>query len=274
MNNPFEPIINFIRNKEVYGPILTIIICYIIYQILKSIINKIMKAPGKLPLSEYGKKKKVTVMNLINNVIKYIIIVIAVVIILQIYGVDTTSIIASLGVASAVLGLAFQDVLKDFIAGVTIILENYYIVGDIVRYKDFQGKVIELGFKSTKIKNINNEVLIIANRNVSEMINLSQSKANIIISIPVAYEIKTKKVETSIDKIMDNLKEIKDIEVDTIQYLGIDDLAESSVNYLISFSTAQDKQWQARRDALKVIKDTFEEDKIKIPYNQIEVHNG
>lgn len=274
MNNPFEPILNFIKNKEVYGPILTILICYIIYQIIKTIITNIMKKPTKLQISEYSRKKTITVMHLFTNVVKYAIFIIGLVIILQIYGIDTTSILASLGVLSAVLGLAFQDALKDFIGGVSIILENYYIVGDTIRYKDFQGKVIELGLKSTKVRNFNNEVLIIANRNVTEVVNLSQSKSNIIITIPVAYEIKTDKVEKSIEKIMEKLKEIKDVDSTTIKYLGIDALAESSVNYLVSFQTPQDKQWQARRDALKVIKDTFEEDKIKIPYNQIEVHNG
>ena len=274
MNNPFEPFLNFIKNKEVYGPIITIIVCYIIYQIIKKIITKILKRPTKLHLSEYSKKKTVTVIHLINNVIKYAIFAIGTIIILQIYGIDTTSILASLGVLSAVLGLAFQDALKDFIGGVSIILENYYIVGDVIRYKDFQGKVIELGLKSTKVQSFNNEILVIANRNVTEVINISQSKSNIIITIPVAYELKTSKVEKSIEKIMDKLKENDIIDSESIKYLGIDELSESSVNYMICFLAAQDKQAQARRDALKIIKDTFEVDKIKIPYNQIEVHNG
>ena len=274
MTNPFEPVLDFIQKKEVYGPILTIIICYTVYCVIKSIITRIMKKTSRIKLSEYSEKKKNTVIHLINNIIKYVIIVIALIIILQIYGINTTSMIASLGVASAIVGLAFQDALKDFIAGISIIFENYYIVGDTVRYKDFQGKVIELGLKSTKIRNFNNEVLILANRNVSEIINLSQSKANIIIKIPVAYEIKTKKVEAALEKVMKQIETIEVVEKNTTKYLGIDELASSSVNYMIQFTTPQDKQWQVKRDTLKIIKDTFEEEKIKIPYNQIEVHNG
>ena len=272
MNNPFEPILNFLSKKEVYGPILIIIISCVIYSILKTIIKRIILRSGDN--NNYQVKKRLTVINLISNFAKYIVVIIAVIMILQIYGVNTTSIIASLGVLSAVIGLAFQDALKDFIGGVTIILENYYIVGDYVKYKDFTGKVKSIGLKSTKIVNFNNETLIVANRNVTEIINLSQNANHVYIDIPVAYEEKTAKVEKAIDKIIKKLAKDKLIKKDTIEYKGISNLDSSCINYLLIFTTIHDAQWQARRNALKIIKDTFEEEKIKIPFNQIEVHHG
>jgi small conductance mechanosensitive channel len=69
-------------------------------------------------------KRKLTIINLCKSIFKYFILVFVVLGILKIYGVDTTSIIASLGVFAAVIGLAFQDILKDFLAGVTIIFDN------------------------------------------------------------------------------------------------------------------------------------------------------
>ena len=271
MTNPFDPLLNFFKNKEVYGPIIIVIIALIFYAILKSIVTRIINHDQS---NNYMAKKRRTIVDLISNIIKYIIIIVAVIAILQVYNINTASIIASLGVASAILGLAFQDALKDFIGGITIILENYYIVGDYITYEDFTGKVISLGLKSTKIQNFKNEVLIIANRSVTKVINLSQSKANVIISIPAAYEHSTKDVEIAITKTLLKIKKIKSVLPDTVEYLGIDELSSSSVNYLITFLSIHDGQWQAKRDALKIIKETFDEEHIKIPYNQIEVHNG
>ena len=65
--------------------------------------------------------------------IKYFIAAVSAIMILNIYGVDTTSIIAGLGVAGVVIGLAFQDALKDIISGINIIMDNYYVVGDLVK---------------------------------------------------------------------------------------------------------------------------------------------
>ena len=248
MEGYFKFLLSCIENKMVYGPILTIIISYIIYQIFKRIIKKLINFRKR---SGYEEKR-----------------------ILNIYGVDTTSVVASLGVASAVLGLAFQDTLKDIIGGVNIILQNYFIVGDLVQYNNFTGEVISFGFKCTKLKNFNNEILTISNRNITDIINLSQSKAAILINIPIAYEESTDKVEKAIEKILKMIEKNDNVEKGSTQYLGVSSSAASSVHYLIKFLSDHDKQFQARRDALKDIKDILDKEGIKIPYNQIEVHNG
>ena len=266
-----EEFIKFIGNKEVYGPILTILVAYVIYNIIKNALNKAISYRKK---DGFEEKRRKTVVVLITNVIKIITWIIVILIILNIYKIDTTSVLASLGVASAVLGLAFQDTLKDVIAGITIILENYYIVGDYIKYKDFMGEVVSFGFKSTKIKNFNNEIMTISNRNISEIINLSQEKAAVVINIPVAYEEDTEKVEKAIDTVLKKIANDKEVLNDTCTYLGVNELDSSSVNYMIRFLCDHDKQWSNKRKALRIIKQELDKQGIKIPYNQIEVHNG
>lgn len=97
-------------------------------------------------------------------------------IILSFFGIDTKSLVASLGVVGVALGLALQDTLKDIIGGISLILENYLAVGDIITYNDFTGEVIELGLRTTRIKKASGEVMIIANRNIDTIINASQKK--------------------------------------------------------------------------------------------------
>ena len=261
-----------LENEKIMGPIITIIVSLIVYKVIKNFIKKVLLRKEKNNSYEY--KRRRTVVELFTNFLKILIFIIASLYILKIYGVDTTSIIASLGVASAVIGLAFQDTLKDVINGVTIILENYFIVGDYIEYNGFTGEVVSFGFKSTKIKNFNNEILTVSNRNITQIVNLSQSKASVIISIPVAYEEDIEHVENVLDKIVKEIEKDKDVEASSCEYLGVSELGESAVNYLIKFIAGHDKQWKTKRSALRVIKLMFDKEGIKIPYNQIEVHNG
>ena len=108
--------------------------------------------------------------------------------ILDIFGVDTATLIASLGVVGLVAGLAIQDTLKDFVAGISIILENQYRVGDTITVKGFRGEVINLGIKTTHIRAYTGEVMIIANHLIEEVINHSVEKSLAVIDIPVSYD--------------------------------------------------------------------------------------
>lgn len=264
-----ENILKFIGKKEVYGLAIIVVISFLVYHFGKIFIEKIITS-GK---NEFEKKKRRTIVNMISNVFKYAVFILAIFFILDLYGVDTKALIASLGVLGAVLGLALQDTVKDLISGVTIIMDNYYVVGDTVTYNDFTGQVISLGLKTTKIKKYTGEVLIIANRNINEVINISQKTANATIDIPTAYEEDTKKVEKVIDKIVEEIKTIPGVKKES-KYLGISELSDSSVNYMINIVCNQENQWQIKRDALRIIKLWYDKENLKIPYQQIEVHNG
>lgn len=263
-----ESVLDVVKSVKFYGPSLVIFLSWLIYTIIARGIDK-ANIRGK---NELEKKRRKTVILLIKNIIKYIIIILASLNILSIYGVNTGSIVAGLGVIGAVIGLAFQDLLKDIIGGVNIILDNYYVVGDLITFDGFTGTVSEFGLKSTKIQNAKGEVLIIANRNVDKVVNLSQKKNVVLLTIPTAYECDHKKVEKVLKKVLDKLG--KEDKVEETEYLGIDALESSAINYLIKFKCVQGSQFNLRRLALKLVKEAYEENDLKIPYDQIEVHNG
>ncbi len=266
----FQIIIEFLLNKKVYGPILVIVIAYIVYNLLRLGVRNIINY-GK---TELEKKRRLTIVKLIENICKYAIFIVAILAILEIFGYNTKAIIASLGVVGAILGLAFQDTIKDFINGVTLIMDNYFIVGDYVKYNDFTGEIISLGLKSTKIRNVDGEIYTIANRNITEIINLSTGKAGVNVYISAAYEHSVEEVEEVINKILPLIQKIKGVEEKSVKYLGVSELANSSVKYLLTTNCKQDDKWQVKRDILRLIKMKFDKNNIKIPYPQVEVHNG
>jgi small conductance mechanosensitive channel len=265
----WDKLYDIISSPKFYVPVITICITFIIIKTLNRLIAKLITQNAKT----IELKRRNTIVVLTQNILMYTLIIVAALIILSTWGVDVTGLVTGLGVAGVVAGLALQDALKDIIMGVNIIMDNYFVVGDLVTFNNFTGEVIEFGLKNTKIKNVDGSVLVVANRNIDQVLNLSQKSSSVGISIPVAYE----EDETNVKKVLDKvLKDIDKLGICTkkSEYLGIDKLNDSSVDYLIRVYCKAGDQYELKRKSLSIIKKYFDEFNIKIPYQQIEVHDG
>lgn len=261
--------LKFIESAKFYMPIIYIASGIILYIIIAKTITKLSKINIKRVNKDID-KRKVTVVSLINNIVKYIIAIIVVILILNIYGVNTTSIIASLGAVSVIIGLAFQDIIKDFLAGIFLIFDNAYAVGDWIEINGFKGEVISLGLKTTKIKAFTGEVKIISNSSFIEVINYNLNHSKIIVYVPFPYNIKIDKIESSLNKVKEEIEKNKDVY--KMELLGVEEFASSSINYAIVIECAPMTHIAIKREVLKLIKNTFDNDKIEIPFNQLDVH--
>jgi len=261
----------FLLSEKVIKPIIIIIVFSFIYFIINMIMKKIIRT--KTRLKTFDSKKNKTIIVLLNNLIKYFLIIVAFIMILNVYGVDTSSIIASLGVASAVAALAFQDTLKDFLAGIFIIIENQYNIGDTVTIGNFKGEVVSVGLRTTKLKFVTGEYCFIANRNVIDVINHSANNSLAIVNVQVSYEVDLNKVEKILNNLCEKLsKELVDLK-SPIKVEGIDELAASGITYRISVETKPLKHFEIQRILRKEIKLEFDKNKIEIPYQQLVIHN-
>jgi small conductance mechanosensitive channel len=261
--------IDFVLSEKFITTIVTILFTIIIV----SIINRAKDKIEVTNAASIKTKKRNTIVTLISNILSYLFILIALVIILSIWGVDVSAIVTSLGVVGVIGGLALQDALKDIIAGCNIILDDYFVVGDLVTFNDFTGIVSEFGLKSTKIIGFDGTELTIANREISKIQNLSSNPTLWYLNIPVAYEVSEKKVEKVMQSIIKRLEETK-LTIETPQYLGVNNFNESNVDYLLLIKCKSEDRYVIRREALKIVKEEFDEKNIKIPYPQVEIHNG
>ena len=256
--------------KEIVGPILIVLVSIIIYFVLKGIVDNVFRIKSR----HIDKRKTKTINGLVDNLIKYFIVIVDTVMILDIFGIDTKTLIASLGVVGIVAGLAVQDTLKDFVAGMTIILENQYRVGDTVTIKGFRGEVIDLGIKSTKICSLTGEVMIVPNHLIEEVINHSLEKSVAIVDIPLSYDTNIEKFEKVIKDLFSNLNNsIPGIRGD-IKLLGIQSYDDSSITYRIICDTNPMEHLQVERDLKKIIKQCLDKNHIVIPFPQVVIHNG
>ena len=192
-------LLELIGQKEVYSAIITIVIAIVIYYMISHLLAKSINR-GK---TSYEIKKRKTITNLFKNISKFIIALIAILAILNIYGFNIKTFVAGLGITATIIGLALQDTFKDIISGINIILENFFMVGDTVEYNEFIGEIISFDLKCTKIMNFKKEVLVVSNRNIMQIKNLSEREQKVWIDIPVSYEDDIDKVEETInDKIL------------------------------------------------------------------------
>lgn len=251
--------------KEIIAPIVIIIVSFIVYKILCAVISRLFL----IKVKKIDAKRKKTVHALVKNVIKYFIIVISFLMILEVYGIDTKSIITSLGVVGVVAGLALQDILKDFISGAAILFENQYSVGDVVTINGFKGEVVFLGIKTTKIKAYTGEVNIIANRMITEVINHTIESSLAIVDIGVAYNSDLEKVDKIINQVCEEATNELENLTGKVECIGIQQLAENKIVYRITVTTKPQQNFGIERILRRKLKDALTKNNIEIPVSQV-----
>ena len=244
--------------------ILVIAIAFIIYQVVDIVIQKSF---GNR--KEIANKKIKTYIRLIRSIIKYVMIILTVLIILQINGINVSSMVAGLGIVGIILGFAIQDALKDIIKGFDIISDSYYKVGDVIKFKDVTGKVLSIGIKTTKLEDVNTfNIVSISNRNI-EQVEVVSNLINI--DVPLPYELNIEGAEKVLNQMVQSIKKLN--KVNNAEYRGVNNLADSSIKYQIKVYTDPTNKVQIRRDSLREILLVLEDNNIAVPYNQLDIHN-
>ncbi len=256
--------IKFITSEKFILPIVYIILGIIIYNVLKTVVGKISK-------NKRIDKRKMTIVSLIRKIIKYLIFIFVILAILNVYGVNTSGIITSIGIAGVIVGLAVQDIVADFLAGVFILFDDKYTLGEIVTINDFKGEVIGLGLMSTKIKAASGEVLILANSSFKSVINHSRNDTNLFINVDVAYDTNIDTLEKALKEMEEEVSKI-DGYVNDYKLLGIQEFAASSIKYMVMLTCKYNLQYQVKRDFNMILKKYLDKYKIEIPYTKVDVN--
>lgn len=263
--------IKLFLSDTVIVPIVIIAAAILLYLIVRKLIHKLMLL--KIRGVRADNRRQKTMVGLIDNLAKYFIAMIALLMLLDHFGVDTKSLLASLGVLTLVAGLALQDLLKDVVAGFVIVFEDQYAIGDVVQIGDFKGTITHLGIKSTRMKSITGETLIIANRNVDRVINYALENCVCFLDVDVAYSSELDKVKAVLTKVcMDLTKELNLTKEATV--CGVEKFGASGITVRISFETIIQNKLNYERIFRLKIKKAFDKNNIEIPFTQVVIHNA
>ncbi len=258
-----EKIIAYVSSAEFVISVLIIAVAIVVI----GLINRISKQ-YKVKMNAAKKTKNVYLVNGVRT-FKLVVIILATVTVLQINGVNVTSLVAGLGLASAIIGLALQDILKDVIMGTHIVSDNFFTVGDAVKYGAFEGIVVDFNMKNTKIKSIENgEVITVCNRNIMEITVMSDVND---IEVPLSYDEDVDFVNEVLSKTCDEIKTIEKVE--NCVYEGTEEFCDSSIKYAIRFWCKPEFRRETKLKVIQTVQKNLNKNNIKIPYNQIDVHN-
>ena len=256
----------FITAPQLWSSVIIFVIFLILWNINSRIYRKYTSSSDVITLTS---GKRASLMRLSYTAVRYTLLILLVLFELQVNGFNVTTMVAGLGIASAVIGLAIQDPLKDAVTGISIMTDHFFKVGDVVRYNNIEGIIVFFDIKVTKIESIDDgTVLTIANRNISE-IELVSDILNI--DVPLPYEVPAARAQEVMEMICRRAEETEDIR--SCEFKGTQSFEDSAILYRISIRCDRRTRQDTRRKANRIIQDVLEEEDISIPYMQIDIHS-
>ncbi len=227
-----------------------------------------------LKLSSRWLQHGLAVVSLLCSFLKYVAAIVIVFFILSAFGVDTKALVAGLGILSLIVGLAIQPLLQDIIAGIFVVFEKTYDVGDVVVVDSFRGTVIEIGIRTTKLKDAGGDIKVINNSDIRTLVNMTSELSTAISEVDIEYGESLERVEAVIAANLPRIKEnIPDI-VGEPEYKGVVALGAHGVTLRIAAKCKENSKFQTQRDINRQIKLIFDENGVGIPYPQVVVHQA
>jgi small conductance mechanosensitive channel len=172
-------------------------------------------------------------------------------------------------VLTLVVGLGANALIADIIAGMFIIFENEYNVGEVISIDDFRGTVIEIGIRSTKLLDAAGNIKIINNGNIGDIVNLSRELSLAVVDCDFPYDVPVEVIESIIQNNLDTLKERIPAIVDGPYYKGICEYKDSNVTLKIVAKCNEDDRFQVQRDLLREYRQLLTTNGIDIAYPQV-----
>jgi len=212
-----------------------------------------------------------TVLILIDGLVKYACAIAVLIFTLQAFGVNSTAIFASVGILTLVIGLGCQSLIADVVAGMFIIFENEYNVGEIVTIGDFRGTVTEIGIRSTKLLDMAGNIKIIKNSSISDVVNMSRELSLAVVDCEFPYDVPVEIIENLLKENFENFKNKIPAIIDGPFYKGVSGYGDSNVAVKIVARCKEEDRYQVQRDLLREYRMVFTQAGIDLSFNQVVV---
>lgn len=237
----------------------TIVIAVLLFMLLRLIMRKLLSKSNR----------SITIVKLLESFTRWIIAIAALLMVLGAWGVDTGTLLASAGILTLVIGLGAQSLVADIVAGIFIVFEGEYQVGDIVVIDGWRGTVKEIGIRTTQIVDAGGNVKIINNSEIKTIVNQTQELSVAKCTMSIEYGESIPKVELLIRDSLEKVKKDIPAIIEGPFYKGVTELAASSVNLLFVAKCKEEDIYQVQRDLNREFKILFDANNINIPFNQL-----
>jgi small conductance mechanosensitive channel len=198
-------------------------------------------------------------------------------IILQKLGINIAPILAGAGIVGLAVGFGAQELVRDFISGFFIILENQIRAGDVAIINGTGGTVEKMAFRTVTLRDFSGVVHIFQNGKINTIANMTKDWSAMVFDIGVAYKENPQQVMELMKQVgneMYNDEEFKDKILEPIEVFGLDKFAESALIIKARMKTKPVQQWAIGREYRRRLKKAFDEHNIEIPFPHTTIYWG
>ncbi|MFO7773737.1 MAG: mechanosensitive ion channel family protein [Dehalococcoidia bacterium] len=250
------------------------LICRVVIRsIMKKLVSNRMAGEDETEIQ----KRTNTLSSILIKIVGVIILLIAVITILPEFGVNITSLIAAIGIGGLAIAFAAQSLVKDFITGFFIFLEDHYRVGDVVSIAGVAGVVEDIALRRTVLRDADGNVHSVPNGKVEMSTNMTKKYSRVNLNVSVGYGENLKRVIDTINRTCREMAEDpqwKDDFITTPSVLRVDKLGDSGIDMKIMGDTRPSKQWAIMGELRLRLKNAFDSEGIEIPWPHTKVYFG
>ncbi len=217
--------------------------------------------------AERRQQRATTMGGLLKSVATGVIACIVVFMVIAQLGYNIAPLIASAGIVGVALGFGAQSLVKDFLSGICIILEDQFGVGDIVKVGAAAGTIEAVGLRVTRLRDVDGTVWYVRNGEILAVGNMSQEWASAVLDIPVALTEDLGRVRDLLAEVAHAVSEDPDYSADILEepeVWGAEQLTREGVMMRVVVKTAPQQQWRVARELRERIKERFDAQGIKI----------
>lgn len=257
--------------------IIAVFLRYLLRRFVLLLVERFISRQMKRRPKGEVKRRANTLSSVFINTGTIIIVIFAISTMLPEFGVNIAAMLAGLGIVGIAVGFGAQSLIKDLLAGIFILLEDQYRVGDVVNVAGIGGLVEEIGLRRTVLRDLDGIVHSIPNSEIKVASNFTKGYSRVNLNISVAYGEDLDRVIEVINRVCKEMAEDPQWSADLIstpKVLRVDNLADSGIELKILGDTQPLRQWDVMGELRLRIKRTFDQEGIEIPWPHTKVYFG
>ncbi|RID82947.1 mechanosensitive ion channel family protein [Peribacillus asahii] len=242
--------------------ILVLVLSKVIITVAKKTLRNIFLVRAKSPLRT-NERRETTLLKLLENIITYVIYFISAIMILEYCGFAVKGLLAGAGIVGLAVGFGAQSLVKDIISGFFVIFEDQFSVGDYIKINTFEGEVLEIGLRTTKLKSKTGELHLIPNGSILQVTNYSILNSVSIVDMTIANDDRLELAEKLIYEKLGQLERKVDEIVKVLELEESEILDSGEIVLRITTETQPTKQDEVSRLIRKELRPVLDEFGIK-----------
>lgn len=279
LQNPFTPR-NLLQWLVDHGPpILGVIFAIMVTLWLSRVLGRrligLLVGRGLRDSLEERENRAHTLAGVVHNAVNVGAVAVGIVTILDEVGVPVGPVMGGAAVLGLAVAFGAQSLIKDYFTGFMLLVEQQYLVNDVVKIGDIAGQVERISLRMTVLRDIEGQAHFIPHGQITTVSNLTHSWSRAVFDIGISY---SENVDRAIDELICLARELRQdpqfgrLITEDVTMLGVDKLAESAIIIKFFLKTRPLQQWSVKRELLRRIKNRFDELGIEIPYPQRILH--